>query len=89
MQSDYTKLIAAFAPMFTKQVWPYVLTLLTGAILAHGQRTVSAILRVTGLVSPCGQTGSPPFLVEQKRGKWPKPQVCWVQHFFRTPPISA
>jgi hypothetical protein len=49
MQSDYTKLIAAFAPMFSSQVWPYVLTLLTGAILAHGQRTVSAILRVTGL----------------------------------------
>ena len=39
----------SFAPLFSSQVWPHAQVLLTGAILAPGKRTVSALLRVMGL----------------------------------------
>ena len=39
----------SFAPLFSSQVWPHAQVLLTGAILAPGKRTVSALLRVLGL----------------------------------------
>jgi hypothetical protein len=39
----------AFAPLFTPQVFQYVPLLVVGALLAPGQRTVTAILRVMGL----------------------------------------
>ncbi len=45
-------LLEPFVPLFSRRVWPYVQTLLAGAILAPGKRTVSAALRVMGL----GQT---------------------------------
>jgi hypothetical protein len=45
-------LVEPFVPLFSRRVWPYVQTLLAGAILAPGKRTVSAALRVMGL----GQT---------------------------------
>jgi hypothetical protein len=35
--------------LFSKRAWPLVLVLLTGAILAVGPRTISAVLRVMGL----------------------------------------
>ena len=38
-----------FACHFTAQTWPHAQVLLTGAILARGQRTVTAVLRVMGL----------------------------------------
>ncbi len=38
-----------FAPLFSFRVWPQAQVLLTGAILAPGKRTVSALLRVMGL----------------------------------------
>ena len=38
-----------FAPLFSSRVWPHAQVLLTGAILAPGKRTVSALLRVLGL----------------------------------------
>ena len=38
-----------FAPLFSPRVWPHAQVLLTGAILAPGKRTVSALLRVMGL----------------------------------------
>ena len=38
-----------FAPLFSHRVWPHAQVLLTGAILAPGKRTVSALLRVMGL----------------------------------------
>jgi hypothetical protein len=41
--------LAAFAPVFSKRVWQHALVLVTGAILAPGQRMVSSVLRVTGL----------------------------------------
>ena len=38
-----------FAPLFSSRVWPHAQVLLTGALLAPGKRTVSALLRVMGL----------------------------------------
>jgi len=46
---EFITLMLIFAPLFSKRVWQSVLVLVTGAILAPGKRTVSAILRVMGL----------------------------------------
>lgn len=43
------QLLASFAPLFSKRVWPHAQVLLMGAILAPGKRTVSAALRAAGL----------------------------------------
>jgi DDE superfamily endonuclease len=40
--------IGSFAPVFSRPVWQHVQVLLTGAVLAPGQRTVTAILRIMG-----------------------------------------
>jgi hypothetical protein len=40
--------IGVFAPVFSQPVWQHVQVLLTGAVLAPGQRTVTAILRLMG-----------------------------------------
>jgi DDE superfamily endonuclease len=42
-------LLAPFAPLFRRRVWPYALVLLVGTLLAPGKRTVTAALRVLGL----------------------------------------
>ena len=44
----FSSAIGAFAPVFSRPVWPHVKVLLTGAVLAPGKRTVSAILRIMG-----------------------------------------
>ena len=44
-----TRVIVKFAPQFSKRVWEQVQVLVVGALLAPGQRTVSAVLRVMGL----------------------------------------
>lgn len=49
MQSEYSKVLVLFAKQFTPAVWQHVQILVTGAILARGQRTVAAVLRVMGL----------------------------------------
>ena len=49
MQNEYSKVLALFAKHFTASVWQHAQVLLTGAILARGQRTVAAVLRVMGL----------------------------------------
>jgi hypothetical protein len=41
--------VLVFAPLFSKPVWESALVLLVGAIVAPGERTVSAILRVMGI----------------------------------------
>src|SRR3954469_19104675 len=41
--------VMAFAPLFSARVWDHAQVLLTGALLAPAQRTVTAALRVTGL----------------------------------------
>jgi DDE superfamily endonuclease len=42
-------LLTNFAPVFSPSVWTYAVTLLIGAILTPGKRTVTAALRSMGL----------------------------------------
>ena len=49
MPSEYTTILKTFAALFSKRVWRHVQILLIGAILAPGQRTVTATLRIMGL----------------------------------------
>lgn len=49
LPDEYTTLLNAFSPFFTKRLWPLVRILLIGAILAPRQRTVTAVLRIMGL----------------------------------------
>ena len=44
-----TRLSVKFAPLFSKRVWARAQVLVAGALLAPGQRTVTAVLRVMGL----------------------------------------
>jgi hypothetical protein len=44
-----TRLSVEFAPLFSKRVWAHAQVLVVGALLAPGQRTVTAVLRVMGL----------------------------------------
>src|SRR5215212_3310068 len=43
------RVLAPFAPLFSKRVWQNVQVLLAGAILAPGRRTVASALRAMGL----------------------------------------
>jgi hypothetical protein len=45
----FISVIAVFAPVFSKAVWPHVKVLLTGAVLAPRKRTVTALLQIMGL----------------------------------------
>jgi hypothetical protein len=45
----YDTLISAFAPSFSKRLWPQVVVLIVGAVLASGKRTVTSALRIMGL----------------------------------------
>jgi DDE superfamily endonuclease len=45
----FSSAIGVFAPVFSRPVWQHVKILMTGAGLAPGQRTVTAILRIMGL----------------------------------------
>jgi hypothetical protein len=49
LRSEYTTILTAFARLFSRRVWQHMQILLLGAILAPGQRTVTAILRIMGL----------------------------------------
>lgn len=49
LPDEYNTLFTTFQPFFSKRVWPLVLVLLVGAILAPGKRTVTAVLRIMGL----------------------------------------
>ncbi len=49
LPSCFPAVILAFAPLFLQRSWRHARLLLTGAILALGQRTVTSILRITGL----------------------------------------
>ena len=44
----FTSAIGVFAPVFSRPVWQHVKVLLTGAVLAPGKRTVTAILQIMG-----------------------------------------
>jgi hypothetical protein len=49
LPAELLNLIVVFQPQFTKPSWEYAKTLLLGALLARGKRTVTACLRVVGL----------------------------------------
>jgi len=49
LPTDYNTIFDLFRPYFTNRIWSYVRLLIIGAILAPGQRTVAAILRIVGL----------------------------------------
>lgn len=49
MPSEYTIILTSFARVFSRRVWRYAHTLLIGAILTPGHRTVAAVLRIMGL----------------------------------------
>lgn len=48
MPSEIIATLAVFAPLFSQSVWLNAQTLVLGAILCHGTRTVTAALRVMG-----------------------------------------
>ncbi len=45
----FAAVILTFAPLFLQRSWRHAEVLLTGAILAPGQRTVTSLLRITAL----------------------------------------
>jgi len=49
LPAEYITILATLAPVFSRRVWLQVQVLLLGAILAPGQRTVTAVLRIMGL----------------------------------------
>jgi hypothetical protein len=51
LPAEYITILKDFAALFSKRVWQQARVLLLGAILAPGQRTVTAILRIMGLSS--------------------------------------
>jgi hypothetical protein len=44
----FRRAIGVFAPVLSRPVWQHVKVLMTGAVLAPGKRTVTAILQVMG-----------------------------------------
>jgi hypothetical protein len=44
----FTSVLGVFAPVFSRPVWPHGNVLRTGAILAPGKRTVTAMLQIMG-----------------------------------------
>ncbi len=49
MRTEYSKLLAIYSTHCSAHIWRYAQVLITGAILARGQHTVTAVLRVMGL----------------------------------------
>ncbi len=49
LPAEYITILTTFAPVFSQRVWHKVQVMLLGAILAPGQRTVTAVLRIMGL----------------------------------------
>ena len=49
LPTEMIRVLAPFAPLFSKRVWKNARILLMGAILAPGRRTVSSALRAMGL----------------------------------------
>ena len=49
LPARFAAIILAFAPLFRYRSWRYAEVLLIGAILAPGKRTVTSLLRITGL----------------------------------------
>ena len=49
LPNEIITVLRPFAPVFSERIWAWAKVLLVGAILAPGQRTVAATLRVMGL----------------------------------------
>lgn len=49
LPAEYITILKSFASLFSRRVWLQAQVLLLGAILAPGQRTVTAVLRIMGL----------------------------------------
>ncbi len=49
LRDEFSTILMQFAPLMSGQVWAHARVLLIGTILARGQRTVTAALRVMGL----------------------------------------
>ncbi|QRM33098.1 transposase [Microvirga sp. VF16] len=49
LPARFAAIILAFAPLFRHRTWHHAEILLVGALLAPGKRTVTSILRITGL----------------------------------------
>ena len=49
LPEEYITILKAFTALFSKRVWLQAQVLVLGAILAPGQRTVTAVLRIMGL----------------------------------------
>jgi hypothetical protein len=49
LPARFAAIILSFAPLFLQRSWRHAEVLLIGAILAPGKRTVTSILRITGL----------------------------------------
>src|SRR5215475_7511948 len=45
----FSSVMGIFSPVFSRPVWQHVKVLLTGAVLAPGKRTVTAMLQIMGL----------------------------------------
>ncbi len=78
LPSEYTTILTSFARLFSKRVWQHAQLLLIGAILAPGQRTVAAVLRIVGLDTkpalPDVSSGSEP----RRTGRvWKSATCCW------------
>jgi hypothetical protein len=49
LPNEILAILAHFAPLLSHRVWPHAHTLLLGAILVNGRRTVASALRIMGL----------------------------------------
>jgi DDE superfamily endonuclease len=49
LRDEFSTILASFMPLFSERVWAHAQVLLIGTLLARGQRTVTAALRVMGL----------------------------------------
>ena len=56
LPARFAAIIPSFAPLFRDRSWRHAEVLLIGAILAPGKRTVTSLLRITGL------SGEPRFV---------------------------
>ena len=48
LPSAFSSAIGVFAPVFSRPMWQHVRVLITGAVLAPGTHTVTAILQIMG-----------------------------------------
>ena len=75
MPPEFAAIMIAFEPLFSKRVYEHASTLVAGAILTPGRRTVTNALRVMGL----GQTTTfQNYHRVLNRARWSPAQASWV-----------